>query len=436
MAMETLGGYRIIRKLGEGGRAQVQLAHADDAEQHPVALKIYRDGVSLQSVLTEIEALHLAAGPHVQRLLDVAPDRDGRPALVLERLPAGGLDGLLHRREHLAAGEAITILAPLAGALARLHDAGVQHGGVTAGAVLFDAEGAPVLTGFGRARLVAAGMSMAARDAEPGFAADLGQFAALAREVLDRVPGEASRVLREPGDLRDFAERLFSLGDASAVSLEAPGMPAPLPSRLVRADPVPLDAPQEQPPSRPSAALGLPEWILSRIPADLPARLDRLREALAPVRPRVWLAAGAIALALVVALVLMPSGGDPVAGPVPSASPVVTAEPDDSPVSGDDPLAALDVLLAARERCIREVSVLCLDAVDQAGSAALADDQALIRSLQDGAELPTGPDAGSLTLVERLGDSAIVALGGDSEPASVLLMKGEAGWRIRQYLPG
>jgi hypothetical protein len=45
-------------------------------------------------------------------------------------------------------------------------------------------------------------------------------------------------------------------------------------------------------------------------------------------------------------------------------------------------------------------------------------------------------DARDAAVVERLGDSVLIALGPDSRPASVLLMKGEAGWRIRDYIAG
>ena len=104
----------------------------------------------------------------------------------------------------------------------------------------------------------------------------------------------------------------------------------------------------------------------------------------------------------------------------------------------DDPLAALELLLVERERCIRDLSVLCLDAVDQAGSAALADDTALVRAIQNGGESAhVALDASGAELVERLGDSAIVRLTAtdpETQPASLLLMKGEAGWRIRGYL--
>ncbi len=102
------------------------------------------------------------------------------------------------------------------------------------------------------------------------------------------------------------------------------------------------------------------------------------------------------------------------------------------------------------------LSVLCLDRVDEVGSGALEDDRAAIRAAQQGGEL-LDPLAGATwakapVLVERLGDSALVRLGealpgiqdasspdptpppssdSRSGPASLLLVKGEAGWRIR-----
>ena len=181
----------------------------------------------------------------------------------------------------------------------------------------------------------------------------------------------------------------------------------------------------------------------------------RLLPHLRGVRRPVWLAAGAVAVALVVALLVVPTNDEPVAQsrpaePVPSETPVVI---DDGVIVGDDPVEALVALLETRERCIRDLSILCLDGVDQAGSAAMAHDVALVRSLQSDTteQLVDAPlDPSAAELVERLGDSALVRLGaldsgaedsgdqpsdaGETQPASLLLMKGEAGWRIRSYL--
>ena len=143
--------------------------------------------------------------------------------------------------------------------------------------------------------------------------------------------------------------------------------------------------------------------------------------------------------ALLAAAFLIPQGrSDAVSTPLPTRSTSAPETSDPNPIVGDDPAAATAPLLAARESCIRDMSVLCLDAVVQPDSAAAAADRALIRNIQAGHELPSswGVEPGEAILDERLGDSAIVSLvdTADDQPASLLLMKSEAGWRIRDYL--
>jgi hypothetical protein len=164
----------------------------------------------------------------------------------------------------------------------------------------------------------------------------------------------------------------------------------------------------------------------------------------------VWIVAATVGVALVAAIVFVPQGdsgarADAEPTPTPSATEPghgwtptgSTGEPTD-PVQGDDPVAAVVALLEARDGCVADRSVLCLDAVGQVGSSALDDDQRLVRTLQDGAESPEPflVDADQVTLAERLGDTALLELAGlaETQPASILLMKTEAGWRIRDYL--
>lgn len=435
----SIGGYRLVRKLGEGVRAEVHLAYPehDGADAGAVAIKVYRPEVPPESVVVEVEALSRAAGDHVLRVLDLAGGPHS-PALIMERLGGGSLGRLLRDRGSLRTGEAITVLAPLARTISRLHESGVIHGSVRLEAVAFDDVGAPVLLGFGAARLIEPGLPPARLEQEPGVVADHDAFARLARAVLDRLPVPIE--LPEPGPewLDRVVEQLFSLGSPEPVRLEADASPLEYPGRMLTSPAV-----VAEPDARGVGSLavsGALEWL------DLPAARERvahllasLRATAASVRRRVWVAAGAVLVALVLALTVIPQHSrDVPAEAAPSASADPRPQPSDDALAGDDPLAALPELLAERERCIRDLSVLCLDGVDQQGSAALADDQTLIRGLQDGAELPLPFTVvrGELTVEERLGDSALVAVGepADSEPASILMMRSEVGWRIRDYL--
>ena len=194
-------------------------------------------------------------------------------------------------------------------------------------------------------------------------------------------------------------------------------------------------------------AAGAPDWVTALIPGDVVARA---RASLGAVRAPVWIVAALVGVSLVAAIMFVPQGdsgarADAEPTPTPSATEPghgwtptgAAAEPTD-PVQGDDPIAAVVALLQARDGCVADRSVLCLDAVGQVGSSALDEDQRLVRALQDGAETPEPflVDAAQVGLAERLGDTALVNLDGvaETQPASILLMKTEAGWRIRDYL--
>ena len=113
--------------------------------------------------------------------------------------------------------------------------------------------------------------------------------------------------------------------------------------------------------------------------------------------------------------------------------------PDSAAIAGDDPVAAVVALLAGRAACLAAASLVCLVGVDQTGSAVLALDSYDARQRQQGGSGPQLPDyVGYLpTLAERTGNLAVVALapGAGNEkgqPASVLVVKGEGGWRLRE----
>ncbi|MDP9428402.1 MAG: protein kinase, partial [Actinomycetota bacterium] len=143
-------------------------------------------------------------------------------ALVLDLLAGGSLAALLSRRGRLRPGEVVTALAPVAAALAHAHERGVVHGDLSPGNVVFTAEGRPVLTDLGVARVLgeeAAGEvtpayvdPTVARGGAPGPASDLFGVAAAAFHALTGVapwnaatPADTLRVAAD-GVLPDLAE--------------------------------------------------------------------------------------------------------------------------------------------------------------------------------------------------------------------------------------
>lgn len=453
MQSDTLIGYRLVRLLGAGERAEVFLGVPAHEPGEPVALKVPLPGTTEPSVLVEAEALDRARGDHVVALLDLASGPLGPPVLVLERLTGPSLAHVLAERGVLGPGEAITVLVPVHAALTRAHAHGVAHGRVGADAVLFAAGGMPVLARFGAAQLGEPGRPEAALEADPAVDADRTAFRTLAAMLL----GEHGVDL-ESTEWSELPARLFAIAPAAPVDLSgrAGERSVLVPRPVVRAGSGASDA-SESAASDPAARRHpVVEALVGRVPPSWRPRLEAVFGSLRGVRRRTWILAVAALAALVTTLVLL-SDSDPTADAGSSSpdtgaadtraadtpttapgEPVPAASPSSSALSGDDPLVALVALLTRREACLADRSILCLDGVAQPGSAALADDQDLVRALQQGAETPEPftVAVADLVLEERLGDSALVAIidPADSEPASVLLMKGEAGWLIRGYL--
>ena len=429
--MQDVAGYRVLRSAGHGDRTRLLLGFADG---RTVVLKV--GAIDDPARAVEIEALSRAAGEHVVGLLDVSSD-EHEAVLVLDRLPGGTLADLLDRRGALDVGEAVTILAPLATTLDRIHIAGVAHGTLSLTAVSFRDDGAPTLTGFGSAELFAPGSPEVVREAVAGVVADRAALHAIAAVVLGRVQGEgaaaahrvAERMQAAPPAL--VASILFDLAPPTPVRFDADPVDTPV---------VRLGDPGEAPVVEDAPGPTLPPWLATVVPDGVRERIQepvaqarQLWERWSPGRRRLVLGAAAAAVTVLLAVGLVPTGA-PSASPAPTPSRSLPAHPSDTDALPDDPVEAAVVLLQTREQCLRDLAVLCLDAVVQPGSAAYDDDVALLRAVQQGGEYLGGIAAGEPVLVERLGDSALLDLPPGSDPGSLLLLRTTNGWRIRDYL--
>ena len=150
--------YRIERKLGAGGMANVYLAR-DLRYDRDAAIKVMRpelaETLGIQRFLREIRLLAHLQHPNILGLVD-SGEAAGLVYYVMPYLSEGSLRDRLNRDRELPVADAIQILREAAGALAHAHAHGVVHRDIKPENILFNAGHAQV-SDFGIARMVSEG---------------------------------------------------------------------------------------------------------------------------------------------------------------------------------------------------------------------------------------------------------------------------------------
>ncbi|GAB2676368.1 protein kinase domain-containing protein [Thalassiella azotivora] len=390
-------GYRTGRLLGFGGQGEVWAAVHEQSGRR-VALKALRVGEAAQArALREAMLLRRIEHRHVLRVESVVRSGDDGVVLVLEHAPGGSLAALVAARGPLDPGEVVTVLSPLAGALADLHARGLVHGDVSPGNVLFAADGRPLLADLGVASLLGVD-ERGERHGTPGFvdavtgpttppapAGDVfglcavGWFALTGRApqpagartplgpVAPGTPAELAAVVESGLDVRR-SRRPTAAELSVAVYDAAPAAPV----RLVPTDPLAAAADVVTHRLRLDAAQAQEE-----VPA-VPRRRRWLRPLL------VGLAAAAVTAAVLAAAVLLGVGRGPGGDGPAVAAPGATSG---APEHGDGQDAALEQ--AAGEDVAARTAALAegLSQADPAGAVqVLADLRAL--ALSTGSDVP------------------------------------------------
>ena len=163
MAVQKIGRYRVLRELGRGSAAIVYQGRDPDSGKQ-VALKVFYTNViraagfaeRFHALLPTVAALE---HPYLVPLLDwqqeggEAPGDDVAYYLVQRYMPGGSLAERMDGRPMLLA-EVVPILQRLAEALDAAHTAGLLHGAVNPGHVLFDLNNRAFLADLGLALLL------------------------------------------------------------------------------------------------------------------------------------------------------------------------------------------------------------------------------------------------------------------------------------------
>jgi serine/threonine protein kinase len=157
----SLGKYRLIEKLGQGGMAQVYKAYQPDLDRY-VAVKILHPHLTADEEFTarfrrEARAIAALEHPNSVRVYDFDTD-NGLAFIVMEYLSGVSLKARLReqsrREEYIPLAEVAHIIGALADALNYAHAHGVIHRDIKPSNVLITTDGRPVLTDFGIAKMI------------------------------------------------------------------------------------------------------------------------------------------------------------------------------------------------------------------------------------------------------------------------------------------
>jgi len=145
-------GFQPRRRLGVmGGLGRWRVASGPN-ESSCTALLLPAEVVSEQ-LDHRIEALTTVRHAHLAATYRSLPTKGGGRVVLGAEVDGLGLDLLREVRPRWEPGEVVTLVAPLAGALACLHRHGLVHGALDVHAVTIAFDGRPMLEGLVRAQL-------------------------------------------------------------------------------------------------------------------------------------------------------------------------------------------------------------------------------------------------------------------------------------------
>ncbi len=150
--------YEFKRSLGQGGMAGVFLARDKNLDRLVAIKRIHADLSHQEAVVArfqrEARLIARVRHPHIVDIFDVVADDQNTVAMVMEFVDGVDLASVTRRKppSPMAPELAISIVRPIASALAHAHDSGVVHRDIKPGNILLGIDGAVKLSDFGIAR--------------------------------------------------------------------------------------------------------------------------------------------------------------------------------------------------------------------------------------------------------------------------------------------
>ncbi len=126
----SIGPYRLLEPLGEGGMGEVWLADQTEPVRRRVAVKLIKVGLDTRAVITRFEserqALALMDHPAIARVLDAGTTPEGRPYFVMDYVDGARLT-LFCDTDRLSTHDRLELFCQICDGVEHAHQKGIIH---------------------------------------------------------------------------------------------------------------------------------------------------------------------------------------------------------------------------------------------------------------------------------------------------------------------
>jgi serine/threonine protein kinase len=154
----TIGRYKLMEPLGEGGMGTVFVAQQDRPIRRKVALKLIKPGMDSKSVVARFEAerqaLAMMDHPNIAKVLDAGTTESGRPYFAMELVKGISITEYCDRNR-LTIPERLELFIQVCQAIQHAHQKGIIHRDIKPSNVLVtlhDGRPVPKVIDFGVAK--------------------------------------------------------------------------------------------------------------------------------------------------------------------------------------------------------------------------------------------------------------------------------------------
>ena len=154
----TIGSYKLLQKIGEGGMGIVWLAEQEKPVKRRVALKLIKGALADKEIIArfdaERQALALMNHPNIAQVLDADTTADGSPYFVMELVDGAPLNEYCDRN-NLSIHDRLELFVDVCQATQHAHQKGIIHRDLKPSNVLVatcDGKPVPKVIDFGMAK--------------------------------------------------------------------------------------------------------------------------------------------------------------------------------------------------------------------------------------------------------------------------------------------